>query len=807
MNLASPTSPPQRLNSSTPPPRRSTSSKGGRSTPSASSFRVLIPTLRPKDEDLPRELSNYEIIDEVELKGFKVFAVGPWMCDRYKTMPLFLEWTGVEQDTAKAYVLHPFPYISLADAEEDQRRTIEYLSHSGMSRVRETPHGKVLAVSSSSYPVGLSPMQVHGGDFRGSRDSFYATINLLRMGLTGRAQLEPGPVNEQIRANFLKKYCLPENIAESANIIPTTIFLVQLLQAALAHFSFYTFPIDGLLCNDTMGGLDRFEELVANNWAPESHNTFLETDMVVRVLSTVWATRMRLVELGFDKSSKDPFYEMGDFDIAFKAFQKSRNLNPPSPYLTRELLQLIHDVHSASVQSDSKKITKKVLQKFSLTTLFHPHHHLPPSPISDGDDHNRAAGEEIEASKIEDFVRNIKLYSKRDKMDSLRFLWLGEGTKPENLWEDANERWLEDGRRSAETKRGRMRKLAGKVRGIGSGKKNAMESGNSDSEPHYNPDSIPIVMISEGEGLSDGEFSASSPIPSPSPYNEHLQSAPSSVDFLHLPASNAPFEGSSASLQADWGSLTSQSGASMTMNARTRRRGLKRAWTLESWFDDVQLRDWRHRREEARAIDGEGSSEGVPLVEEMVDDEVWSRSLKRSHSYDFAAEYKDTTVLSREHLKVDMALYDALVDLRIRQAHLAKMARRFEVLAEAKAGPRGSLAAERKARAARIESIRAHLQELPQTEPYLSLMVPISSDDNTIAGLQQNQKVERVSYDTGQLKLNTSWEELVREKTGLVFDNDGEVVEDVGIAGDGSSATKEGEGTTGGWLKRVWKRS
>jgi len=58
----------------------------------------------------------------------------------------------------------------------------------------QTPHGKVLAVSSSSYPVGLSPMQVHGGDFRESRESFYATINLLRMGLTGRAQVEPGPI-------------------------------------------------------------------------------------------------------------------------------------------------------------------------------------------------------------------------------------------------------------------------------------------------------------------------------------------------------------------------------------------------------------------------------------------------------------------------------------------------------------------------------------------------------------------------------------------------------------------------------------
>ena len=80
MNSASPTSPPrlERLNSATPPPRASTSSSRGRSTPSAASYRVLIPTLHPRDEDLPLELRNYEIIDEVELKGFKVFAVGPW---------------------------------------------------------------------------------------------------------------------------------------------------------------------------------------------------------------------------------------------------------------------------------------------------------------------------------------------------------------------------------------------------------------------------------------------------------------------------------------------------------------------------------------------------------------------------------------------------------------------------------------------------------------------------------------------------------------------------------------------------------
>jgi len=42
------------------------------------------------------------------------------------------------------------------------------------------------------------------------------------------------------------------------------------------------------------------------------------------------------------------------------------------------------------------------------------------------------------------------------------------------------------------------------------GKKSNVDFGNSDSEPHYNGDSIPIVMISEGEGLSDADFSASS---------------------------------------------------------------------------------------------------------------------------------------------------------------------------------------------------------------------------------------------------------------------------------------------------------
>ena len=86
-------------------------------------------------------------------------------------------------------------------------------------------------------------------------------------------------------------------------------------------------------------------------------------------------------------------------------------------------------------------------------------------------------------------------------------------------------------------------------------------------------------------------------------------------------------------------------------------------------------------------------------------------------------------------------------------------------------------------------------------------MVPNSTNDSTFAGLQVNQGVDKLSWDTEPLSLNTtSWEELVRTKTGIVFDQDGEAVENVGIAGDGSSGAKDGE-RKGGWRRWIWNRS
>jgi hypothetical protein len=129
---------------------------------------------------------------------------------------------------------------------------------------------------------------------------------------------------------------------------------------------------------------------------------------------------------------------------------------PPSPFLSLEILNRLHAAHQTFVgtRSDTgKKIKDTVLRKLSITTNIFTHHHSPPHHHHPGSDVEHSGA--VECSTMEDFARNVRSFSKRDKMDSLRLLWLGEGTKPEKVWEEAR-------------KRGRVGRMVGRVReGIG----------------------------------------------------------------------------------------------------------------------------------------------------------------------------------------------------------------------------------------------------------------------------------------------------------------------------------------------------
>lgn len=141
---------------------------------------------------------------------------------------------------------------------------------------------------------------------------------------------------------------------------------------------------------------------------------------------------------------------------------------PTSPFLSLEILNRLHAAHQTftSARSDTgKRIVDTVIRKFSITTNIFTHNHSPPHHLHHlGSDPEHSGA--VECSTMEDFAKNVKMFGKRDHMDSLRLLWMGEGTKPDKVWAEARfggDSWGEDGR-----KRGRVGRMVGKVReGIG----------------------------------------------------------------------------------------------------------------------------------------------------------------------------------------------------------------------------------------------------------------------------------------------------------------------------------------------------
>ena len=98
--------------------------------------------------------------------------------------------------------------------------------------------------------------------------------------------------------------------------------------------------------------------------------------------------------------------------------QRSHDMIPPSPYLDYDLIDKIHKQTQSSRASDSHRIQRLVrtsLDHLSISKLPTPH-------VS------RHGGiGSLETDSMEVFERNVRLYGKRDRVDSLRWLWCGEG--------------------------------------------------------------------------------------------------------------------------------------------------------------------------------------------------------------------------------------------------------------------------------------------------------------------------------------------------------------------------------------------
>lgn len=116
--------------------------------------------------------------------------------------------------------------------------------------------------------------------------------------------------SEAVRSKFFQSFHI------SPSLYPTTpklsaaiLLLVKLIQASLALFGMYGYTfddIDGLLCSRTLDSLAHWEERIC--WEREGAGVAgraegLDPGIIAALLSSVWAARVKLGELGAEKVS------------------------------------------------------------------------------------------------------------------------------------------------------------------------------------------------------------------------------------------------------------------------------------------------------------------------------------------------------------------------------------------------------------------------------------------------------------------------------------------------------------------------
>lgn len=155
----------------------------------------------------------------------------------------------------------------------------------------------ILVTSLASFRSDLNIVHVPNGDVLAIRDDIYVSVNLQRLGASGRSALnldEPGLVFFSIyfcplfliivrsassKEKFLQMYGIPEPNTSDNNkawFTETVLELVRMVQAALSLFGMFSLAADerdGLICDSTVDGMQRWADNIGISLRLEVRNS------------------------------------------------------------------------------------------------------------------------------------------------------------------------------------------------------------------------------------------------------------------------------------------------------------------------------------------------------------------------------------------------------------------------------------------------------------------------------------------------------------------------------------------------------
>ena len=206
-------------------------------------------------------------------------------------------------------------------------------------------------------PPNLNLIEVPEGDFDKAITSVVLSINLRRLGCSGRTTVSL-KYPAEAKDKFLSLYRISPNVPLEFAVNE----IVRLMQRALMCFDLLPIDVnDGLLCDRTFSALKQYIAQFSLQAPEESEEGTQYNRVLAHLFSSVQAARHMLHVLGHI-TPKDPYQDVTAFRKSIIAFEESHNVEPTgfiTGILLSKLFFMAFRENTALIKTKNPKIDEQ----------------------------------------------------------------------------------------------------------------------------------------------------------------------------------------------------------------------------------------------------------------------------------------------------------------------------------------------------------------------------------------------------------------------------------------------------------------
>ncbi|KAI7901770.1 uncharacterized protein BX663DRAFT_455949, partial [Cokeromyces recurvatus] len=299
------------------------------------------------------------IEEQKELRGYQIYIVEQWVCDRKVPSNVVKVFTGDENHVIQVAVIA----ISTAELQHPRPQIQTFLNLGAHLKSKPTPLGEILLTNPGELPFDTDMILIPDGDYDKWIKKVYVNINLRRTNCTGRSSLNLRPLNPASEEKFRSLY----KIADAVHFEDAVINLVSLVQIALYLFNLLDKDyIDGLICNETTNALwsfyTKYNPIKTTEFTLKE--AWMEPHLLAAIISKLLVCKNKLQDYNFT-TIKDPFidYEAFRFDIG--DYQRYKNIRA-TKFIDIDTLAKLNEYNFSQLKVT--KVIKSKLDDISGTT-------------------------------------------------------------------------------------------------------------------------------------------------------------------------------------------------------------------------------------------------------------------------------------------------------------------------------------------------------------------------------------------------------------------------------------------------------